>query len=281
MGRRYKERRQKKTPYFLTKQSFKEKKYGEFIVKATKYLERVPQDVEMRFMRAKSYRKLNRFDEAIEDLKYILDKGINNHALTELYYIYYYRNMYKDAIELLPLMYKTKCINSYSISISEMVMKKQLGYNINLKEGYKCDYIKSQIYEYNQDLALQHLSKHINPSDNEISIFNDNININVLFDAVRKNIKNSQKVNKEEILEVHYFAVPNVGTYNGINCNFIKVVVVPQTNNIITMYPVESTDVEYLTNLDCNYDMLFKKDNKSKVKSMSQIDKFNRRFNRV
>ena len=281
MGKRYIERKQKKTPYTLATQAYKEKKYGEFIKKASKYLERMPSDVEMRFMRAKSYRKLDCFDEAIFDLKYILNHSLNQHALTELYYLYYYLNMYEEAIDLLPLIYKTKCINSYSVAISELVMKKQLGCATKPKEGYKCDYIMSQVYDYKPELALQLLSNYTIEGNKDKSCFNNNINIDSLFNIVRENIKNSKKANVDEILEVHYFAIQNVGVYNDFICNFIKVVVVPGTDNIVTMYPAPTVDVKYLSNLYCEYDKILKKNQSSRQKQISQIDKFNKKYNRV
>ena len=48
------------------------KKYSTFEKEATKYLNNYPSDVNLRFMRARAYRKLSKFNEAIEDLKYIL-----------------------------------------------------------------------------------------------------------------------------------------------------------------------------------------------------------------
>lgn len=90
-----------------------------------------PNDVQVRFMRAKVYRHLNRFDECIENLKYNLSFDEKDYSLTELFYVYYYLNMYKEALELLPKLYEIKNIQPYSLSIAELVMKKQLGLEVN------------------------------------------------------------------------------------------------------------------------------------------------------
>lgn len=272
------EKHERKNMYIRIKKLFKDKKYSSYEKEATKYLEKYPNDVIVRFMRARAYRKLNRFDEAIEDLKYNLRLEDNDHSLLELYFIYYYLNRYEEAIELLPLLYQNRPINAYSVSISELVMKKQLGIDVKVRKGEKCDYIRSQIFNYSTDLALSHLDKHINRSEENISYFNENININALFNLVRKNIKNSKKVNTEEILEIHYLGISNVGTFNNEPCNYLKVVVVPNTTNIISMYPTNNVDYNYVSNIEFEHNELFNK-TEEKVKRMSKIDKFNKRYN--
>ena len=79
------------------------------------------------------------------------------------------------------------------------------------------------------------------------------------------------------MLEIYYFGVSNIGYINNINCNFIKVVVIPNTNNIISMYPTNEVDYNYISNLNIDYDKLFERNNK--VKTISRIDKFNKRYN--
>ena len=284
MSKKYKENKYKKTPYRLMTQCYYDKKYGMFINQVTKYLEDYPKNIEMRFMRAKVYRKLKLFDEAIDDLKYILSIKLNNYALTELYYLYYYLHMYKEAIELLPLLYETRCINAYSLSISELVMKKELGIHMRVSKGDKCDYIRTQIFNYSTKLAIEHIKCHNIDSIEDVkdkSYFNDNVNVDYLFETVIKNIDSSRKVNTEEILEIHYFSTPSVGTFKDEICNFIKVVVIPNTNHIVTMYPTNYVEPENITYIDYDVNKLFNEKEKEKVKGMSQIDKFNKKYRRI
>lgn len=261
---------------------FKNRKYNEVIKLSFKYLEILPNDISVRFMRAKSYRSLKKFDEAVQDLQYNLKLGYDSHSLVELYFLYYYLNKYNDAINLLPLMYQTRCINVYSISISELVMKKELGIDMKVSKGDKCDYIRTQIFNYSTDLAIKCINEHAqsNLNDEAKSYFNSNIDLDYLFEAARKNINSNNKANIDEILEVHYFSIHNIGYRNENLCNILKVVVIPNTNKIIIMYPVEGVGCENVHSLDCDYDKLYMKDTK-KVKSISQIDKFNKRYKRV
>ena len=270
-----------KNQYIKIRNLFTDKKYKSVIKESTKYLEFFPNDIGVRFMRAKSYRHLEMFKEAIDDLKYNLTLEDNGHSLTELYFIYYYLNMYNEAIELLPQLYLKKNINSYSVSISELVMKKQLGIDIKVKKDAKCDYIRSQIFNYSTSLAFSHIKEgHLNENSDRLSKYNENIDLDYLFDLIRNNLSNGKKVNTEEMLEIYYFGISNIGNVNGATSNFIKVVVVPNTSNIITMYPVNSVDFNYISNVDVDYDKLFSK-KEEKVKKISQIDKFNNRFKRV
>lgn len=263
------------------KNLFKNKKYSQVIKLASKYLKILPNSQIIRFMRAKSYRNLCEFDKAIEDLKYNLSLEYSDHSLCELYFLYYYLNMYQEAIELLPIIYKTRCINAYSVSISELVMKIQLGIDIKVKKGDNCDYIKSQIFNYSTTMALEHIQNHIQAEEDEPlkSYFNKNINLDYLFKTVRISIDNSKKLNKDDILEVHNFAIFNIGYQGNDICNSIKVVVVPNTNKIITMYPICDVDYNNITEINIDYDKLFKRE-PNKVKKISQIDKFNAKYNR-
>ena len=270
--------------YKIIKQLYYDKKYSMFINQATKYLEDYPKNIEMRFMRAKVYRKLKLYDDAISDLKYILSIEVNNYALTEIYFLYYYMHMYKEAIELLPFLYETRCINTYSLSISELVMKKELGIHMRVSKGDKCDYIRTQIFNYSTKLAIEHIKCHnIDSMENQKdkSYFNDNVNIDYLYEMVTENIDNNKKVNTDEILEIHYFSTPSIGIYHDEICNFIKVVVVPNTNHIITMYPTNHVEPEFITYINYDDSKLFIKKEKEKVKSISRIDKFNTKYGRV
>lgn len=266
-----------KETYIKIRDLFKDGKNKSVIKKATEYLDLFPNDIQVRFMRSKCYRNLEMFDEAIKDLKYNLTLGLNYHSLASLYFIYYYLNRYEDALNLLPLIYETRCINAHSVSISELVMKKQLGMEIKAKDSVYNDYIKRQVLDYNDEEAFDKVSRRENEITKNVSVFNESINLKYLFDVVKNSIKESKKVNTEEMLEIYYFGVSNVGYINNTNCNFIKVIVIPNTNNIISMYPTNEADYNYISNINIDYDKLFERNNK--VKIISRIDKFNKKYN--
>lgn len=255
---------------------FVNQKYAELISEATDYLSIYPNDVVIRFMRAKSYRKKYMFEESNNDLLYNLSIEKNAHSIVQLYNNYYFLNMYKEAMELLPELYENKFMNQLNLKITESVMKRKLGYRLKETDNY----VLRQINEYDKQRALEHINiKHKRYDlQGRTTIFYDNVDVEYLYDSVVENLKNSKKANIEEALEIHFFALSNIGISNNNICNFIKVVVVPNTTNIISLYPVETTYDSEFTVLHCDRDKLIKRE---KVKTISQKDKFNARYKRV
>ena len=259
---------------------YKNRKYDAVIKSATEYLNTKPDETHIRFMRAKSYRKKGMFKEAIIDFKTNIDIYDNDYSLVALYYLYYYLNMYNEALGLMPKLCKKKCMHLKSLIISETVMRKQLGLKSKQKPEYMNNYVTQQIENYNEEAALLHIStKHISGEKENNSLFNENINISYLFELIKESILKNEKANIEEVLEVHFFAIPNIGYNNDTICNFIKVVVIPNTNNIISFYPENNIYDANYTILEYDREKLFK-DEKPKTKIISRIDKFNQRYNR-
>jgi len=258
------------------KNLYVDKKFDALIKESTDYLKISPNEVNVRFMRSKAYRHKGMFKEAIEDLNYNLSLDNNAHSIVELYYIYYFLNMYNEAIKLLPELYKNKYINATSLAISEAVMKKQLGIPFRTKSNYAIE----QINNYNKEVTLNHIiNNHQKEYIEEKSMFHNNVDINYLFEILTEKIKDSKKANIEEMLEVHYFAISNIGQDRHNICNFIKVIVIPNTNNIISIYPVNNIFDSNFINLECDRSKLFK-EVENKVKTISRIDKFNNRYNK-
>ena len=279
MSTSHRDKVRKNTMYNKFKKLYMGKKYNTFEREATKYLKIYPNDIKMRFMRAKTYRKLNCFEEAIKDLKYILDLEVNEHALTELFYILYYLNMYEDALKLLPLIYKRECIKESSLAIAEVIMKKSLGMDTSNINRENCDYIMSQTLEYRLDEAFDHIKEFSNEKDKNHSYYSKNINLDYLFYIVKNNLNSENKVNTIELLEIHYIGISNVGYYNNTPCNFIKVITIPNTTNILTIYPTNDVDIDFVYNIEFDHDKLFNRE--EKTKKLSQIDKFNSKYKRV
>lgn len=257
---------------------YKSGKYKAFLRLSDKFLCYCNNDRNISLMRAKSYRALEMYHEALNELLKSIEYKDNQFAILELYFLYYYLNMYKEALKLLPMLYGKEGIKGHSLAISELVMKKELGMNCDFKAGDRCDMIKNQIINYNKDVALDHISDHLVTSNSEINhaYFNESIDLEYLFNTVRGQLNSKNKANKRDILEVHYFSILNIGSNNGELYNSIKVVVVPNTNNIITMFPTNEVDVNHIVPLMYDYNKLFK--GKSKVKTKSQIDKFYNKY---
>ncbi len=230
----------------------------------------VIRDRKVKFMKARALRYLERYEEAIE----ILKEGMKYEMFfaSELFFLYYYLNRYEEAMELLPLIYnyENKTIKNYSISIMELVMKKQLGLDTTYKKGSYGDSIKEQIVNYDYEKAVGHIKSHSYynvESSNVESYFHENVDMDYLIESVQENLKYSKKANRNENLEVHYFLVPNIGMYEDHICNYIKVVVIPNTENIVSMYPSSFMYNAEIPILDCDFDTLFSGSSKKYIKT--------------
>lgn len=272
--------------YDMVTKLYENKKYKQVIEKVDKFIN-IGFDNQkwihrMKFMRAKSLRYLGRFNEAIAEL-IVLSKQLedNLYSKLELFYIYYYLNRYEEAFELLPQLYEmpNKYVSNHSLLIGELVIRKNLGMKATYRKGTRSDYIKEQIVNYNEEIAYEHILDHTHEtmSYNEHSIFTENIDIKYLMECVKEDVKTNKKVNVNDMMEIHYFAVSGIGHDDSNMCNYLKVVVVPGTPNIIAMYPSSYIEDDNVQVLNCNIDKLFKREEKQKT--VSRIDRFNKRFN--
>lgn len=279
----FEEKKNKKNMYIKIRNLFLEKKYKEVIKESEKFLELYENDISIRFMYSKALRCEERFEEAINNLNINLKyDSKDQHSLLSLYYLYYFLGMYKEAYNLLPRVYRIEQIHKKSIYITKQIIRKKLNLPFELNEFEKDNYVKNQIANYDEEKALNHINEHLLPVENQNqfqkynSQFRD-INIKYLMEVVKENIKNAKKVNSEEVLEIYYFGVSNIGFSNENICNHIKVVVIPDTNDIISIYPILNVEEKYTYPLNCDYDKLFKR--QTKTKSLSRIDKFNKKYN--
>lgn len=284
----YKSRREReKDLYSLIRKYFRNGEYQNVISIFDKYLE-VSDEYSIyyqnvKFMKARSLRFLKNYEEAIKLLKVSLEEIYDSYCALELFSIYYYLGRYEEALEIMELLYNdpNKPIANQSLYIAELIMKKHLGLPLpKNKNDDKLFYLRDQIINYNNDLAVEHIKQHFEKQEEEYHVcFKSNIDIEYLMECVKENIKNSSKIISNEICEIHYFLVSNIGYNNNGNCNILKVILIPNTNNIITMYPIENFDNEVSSAiiLDCDYEKLFKKE--EKIKTISRIDKFNKRYN--
>lgn len=236
-----------------------------------------------RFLKAKSLRYLGNFDEALIELIDLCRlEPKNSFYNIELFFTYYYVEKYKEAFDMLKKIYllEDKNVSNYSVSIMEMVIRKNLNLPMYYNKNERGEYVKGQIAYYNETLALAHINSHTRLGENLYnthSVFNESINLKYLFECTKQDIKNSQKINVKDALDVYCFAVPGIGYTGNNKCDYLKVIVCPGTKNIITMYPFAFVGKNDVKLLNCDLDLLFNRD--KKVKSNSRIDKFNKKFN--
>ena len=162
----------------------------------------------------------------------------------------------------------------FSITPSDIEKSKCSDYIVNMIDRLKKNlsyhtycYHDQQLLNYDKRKALQHIIKrHVLTKD-----FDDSINIHKLFDYATNIIASKEKTCDNLI---DYYLID----YPGDNTRQIKVVCLPNTNKILSMYPYD----EKMANEEYADDEIDELPNQSKsIAQISQIDKFNNRYKKV
>ena len=131
-------------------------------------------------------------------------------------------------------------------------------------------YLFRQIVEYKEEDFRDHIKKHLLLPDydnqNE-SVFVEGFPIDKVIEEVRKYLPSEKRILSGFIADFYFFK------YNDCGKDHFKVICFHNTNNIITMCPTDNG--EYMPYVDLNY---LKQEEKPKVKTLSQIDKFKKRY---
>ncbi len=265
---------------------FYDRKYEKVIKLSNELLDKNKYNSKIRYLRAVSYRAIGEYDKAISDLKYNISLNNNvkeyENSCVELYYIYYQLRMYKEAYKLLPIITEiTKFYgNQKNIEISTIILKYKLRIDQILSDRY--EYLRDQLLDYNEKTTLDHIKIHcIDNFTYKKSKFEKDVNVDYLFSVLRENLNRYERSNINSGLDVYFFHIDGIG-FKSINnniCNVLKVLSIPETNDIISMFPISDEIPKVISILDIDYDKLFNRE-KTKVKVMSQIDKFNKRYSR-
>ena len=150
-----------------------------------------------------------------------------------------------------------------------------------LKDGKEySSYLYGQIANYSNDEFLKHIERHTADYNKDLdepnsSIFTASFPLNKVLDEIKKYIPSDKGLGYGFFEDTYVFRYDECGRNKNKLTDFFKVVCFHDNNNLITMCPSERC--ENLPYTDLNY--LIKQDN-PKVKSISQIEKFNRRYRR-
>ena len=129
-------------------------------------------------------------------------------------------------------------------------------------------YVEKQIIDFNKSSALAHIrAAHVEKQEGK-STFTEGINLEELYSYIQSQMKDDEKIH-EDIMDIYSIYYPNAGEEDGKPLNYIRVVAITNTKDILTMYPSE----EYFLPRKCDYQ---KQEEKSK--QMSRVDKFNQKF---
>lgn len=151
-----------------------------------------------------------------------------------------------------------------------------LKYKLNIltdEDGKFKTYFYQQLLNYDSTEAIKHIKLHLDENDTKKihSCYNENLNIDKLFEEIQLKIANlspykSTLVDKYNI-EYDY----NIGSIDNIQTNFIRVITILNTKDIITMYPILK-EMEESNLIEEDYLKV------KQIKRESQIDKFNKKY---
>ena len=138
-----------------------------------------------------------------------------------------------------------------------------------------------QVVNYDENRFLDHIKKHQADYNTDLdepntSIFTPNFPIEDVVNEIKKYIPGNDKLFPALFDDTYYFKYDNCGRINNKMTNYFVVICFHNKCKFLTMCP--ANNCEHFPIIDLNY--LKEKEDNVKVKRLSQIEKFNKRFNR-
>ena len=174
-----------------------------------------------------------------------------------------YKEAYNTFEELKEFDLNSKYGNKYNMI--EIYLKNMLNEKHNIEPK---NYIENLLNDYNYQGVIKHINKHKEMDETKINhtIFNENIDLEELYKYVILNI-NDDNFTSNNFNDVYTIEYKNIGYSKTKELHYIRVVTIPNSKKIVTMYPYDNK-------------MLYKnkKIEKNKIKTKSRIDKFNQKY---
>ncbi len=244
--------------------------------KAEYWLEQIPKDsahVEqtwVKFEIAKIKVRKGNVDEGIKLLQELLSTKIKAEVLSELVKIYIKYEQYELADS-----YNTKLQSCFNPKITtnprqiDTFLKYHLG-KLEINDLAKEPYFTQQLCCYSKEKAIEHIATHLEDNDEKQvhSIYSQIIDVEEIYDFAAKEIQDKAP---EDLLGDKYIIRCNkvIGTtIENKPTDSVRVVVIPNTTNILTIFPVPAM----------NSKLEIEEVKTKKIERESQIDKFNRRY---
>lgn len=230
-----------------------------------------------------SLRKIGNLDEAIKVFENLIKtyesdddkKHFYINTKLELFKTYYINNNFEKAYELWEFVKKLLVEREYfGADDYRVIIETKLGINSKTKTIEQLK-LKQQLTDFDPFLSINHIKLHtLELEQEEITFFNEEIDIDKLFNIATNCIENSKMLPIFSRRDNYIYYFPNVGNSGENN---LRIVTNKGTNEIITMYPEK--DRKYnndLINFNLYEEYICK--NNGKQKRLSQIDKFKNRF---
>ena len=217
------------------------------------------------------YKELRDYETS---LTYLSQLSENNKYKRKEYMYYmledYIRlNKYQEALDLINYIKDNDYFAlNYKMTINIKIIEKYVLKELNMDFEAQ-GYTSNQIKEYSEEKALEHIKKK-HYFNSQISKFDDSVEIDELYYYFKDKIDLNNR-SCDGCFDIYSFDYKNIGTINNKNIgDNITVVCLANTNKIITMYPsLKQTVVEDFLDIE----------RKPKTKRLTQIEKFNKKYN--
>lgn len=256
-----------------------ENRLEESLVEFRKYISTYPNDLGGYIYYADALMKLGEFSKAEEILKNVpVLKGTSQASKDELLMfkikLLCCQDKYNEALKILKQNIELFRKNDWSFFGTLLFIKKKL--NILEPVDYKnaeTKYLWSQIISYDSEKALEHINRHMSFEGNDnTATFNEDFPLRDVYFKLRELLPTDGRIYSDMINNFYIFRYDSNGHIDSKLVDYIYVVTLKDSNDIITMYPYENRERR-----DC-IDLTPKFIESPKVKRMSQIDKFNQRY---
>jgi lipopolysaccharide biosynthesis regulator YciM len=193
------------------------------------------------------------------------DRSIYRESIYRKICCYIKLNKLSDAYSLINDLKKANYNKTFDSRIHtlELYLEKMLNIDSSIKP---MSYKEYQIIDYNYDMAIKHIKEFKNDTsdNNNHSLIFENINIEELYLYCLKKI-NKEYFYKNLFTDEYIIPYENAGYDNYGPVNYVKVVTLPNSKDIITIYPIRNWNI--------------KQNENNKIKKISRIDKFNEKYN--
>ena len=163
----------------------------------------------------------------------LLKTELCDSAIQQLIYLYLKVNKVEEALELFRILPN---VSKYYYDLEAYIYYK-LGKS---KEISLDNYYRKQLIDYDEQLTLEHINAHLYESEEKRvhTLFNSNTNIEKLLQEVKEKIKGENPLNGSSVEKYIVQCDEDVAIIDGEKVNFVEVLTIPDTKNILTMYPL-------------------------------------------
>jgi len=263
-----------KNSFEYIKELIAEKKYSLAYKAINDYMQKYPDSIYGKCLYAKLMYLLGDNDTAEAILKG--DQNINEDefALFNLINIYVETGRYEEAYGYCMELEKRKIPTNVLRSVRdyEAFLESELLIAPAYNNG--TTYFEKQINYYEENYARCIVQKYYKTLKLSNTYFDASIDIDNLFQKVKKCLENAKRHGQNELpMDAYYFDYPNVGVYRGNKANTLKVVTIIKTHKILTMYPICGREVDETIPLDTMDEY-----HHDKIKCLSGLERFNNRY---